>query len=218
MPAVVCFVGRSKAGKTTLLERLLPEMARRGYRVVAVKHTPHAHELDAVGKDSWRLRQAGAAVTVACTPEQVVEVRTTVRPTSLEDLVARYGEYDLLLAEGFMQSPHPKVEVLRHAVGLELRAPEGERIAIVSDAPVVASCHRFSFDETTALADFLEETQIKPARQETLVTLTVDGSAVGLNPFARSLFANILLAMVAPLKGIGQPERVTLSVQLAPRS
>lgn len=215
MAAVVCFIGRSKVGKTTLLERLLPELTGRGYRVVAVKHTSHPHELDVPGKDSWRLRQAGASVSIACTPELVVETRKTAEPVSLEELAAHYWDYDLLLAEGFAQSPFRKVEVVRSDVSTELRAPLSERIAIVSDVPVGEPGLRFSFDEIAPLADYIEDTQIKTARREMEISLVVDGKATPLNPFAQALFANILRAMVTPLKGVENPDRVSLSVRSA---
>jgi Ni2+-binding GTPase involved in maturation of urease and hydrogenase len=40
-PPVVSIVGRSKSGKTTLIEKLIPLLKARGYRVGTVKH--HAH-------------------------------------------------------------------------------------------------------------------------------------------------------------------------------
>ncbi len=39
MPPIVSIVGRSKSGKTTLIEKLIVELKSRGYRVATVKHT-----------------------------------------------------------------------------------------------------------------------------------------------------------------------------------
>jgi len=61
---VVSIVGKSNSGKTTLLEKLIPELKRRGYRVATVKHDTHGFEIDRPGKDTWRLAQAGADAVV----------------------------------------------------------------------------------------------------------------------------------------------------------
>ena len=64
--AVVGFVGPSGVGKTTLLERLVEALSRRGLAVAAVKHASHGFLADRPGKDSYRLYEAGAeAVAVA---------------------------------------------------------------------------------------------------------------------------------------------------------
>ena len=40
-PPIVCFVGRSNSGKTTLIERLILELTGEGYRVATIKHAGH---------------------------------------------------------------------------------------------------------------------------------------------------------------------------------
>ena len=57
MIPIVSIVGKSDSGKTTLIEKLLPELTRRGYRIATVKHDVHGFEVDREGKDSWRHKQ-----------------------------------------------------------------------------------------------------------------------------------------------------------------
>jgi molybdopterin-guanine dinucleotide biosynthesis protein B len=163
MPAVICFVGRPHVGKTTVLEKVIPTLIERGYRVAAVKHSPHPHELDQPGKNSHRLRQTGVEAVITVTPEMTAEYRQTPQPLTLAEVAARYQDCDLVIAEGFNGSPFPTVEVLRSDVSMELRAPAERRVAVVSDAPVEADCRWFSFEEVSALTDFLEEGYVKPA-------------------------------------------------------
>ncbi|MBI4472863.1 MAG: molybdopterin-guanine dinucleotide biosynthesis protein B, partial [Acidobacteria bacterium] len=61
---ILCFVGRSNSGKTTLIERLVPELVRAGYKVATVKHAGHGFDLDTEGKDSWRHKRAGASSVI----------------------------------------------------------------------------------------------------------------------------------------------------------
>ena len=64
MIPIVSIVGRSNTGKTTLIEGIIPELKKQGYRVATIKHNRHGFEVDHEGKDSWRHRRAGAAMTV----------------------------------------------------------------------------------------------------------------------------------------------------------
>lgn len=64
-PPIVSIVGTSGVGKTTILEKLIPELTRRGLRVGTVKHHAHGEfEMDRPGKDSWRHKKAGAATSI----------------------------------------------------------------------------------------------------------------------------------------------------------
>jgi len=57
---VIGFAGWSDSGKTHLLRLLLPSLFARGFTVSTIKHAPHTFDVDVPGKDSFKLRQAGA--------------------------------------------------------------------------------------------------------------------------------------------------------------
>ena len=73
MTKLICITGARHIGKTTVLETLIPAIIHSGYTVAAVKYSTHAHELDTPGKNSWRLKQAGAEVTAMVTPKEIAE-------------------------------------------------------------------------------------------------------------------------------------------------
>ena len=68
MPVIISIVGKSDSGKTALLERLIPEIRKRGYNIGVIKHNVHGFELDHEGKDSWRYKQAGAQAVSLSSP------------------------------------------------------------------------------------------------------------------------------------------------------
>ena len=84
---IVSFVGRSGTGKTTLIERLIPELSARGLRVAVIKHDAHRFDIDKEGKDSWRFTKAGAVVSSIVSDEKSAMVET--RKLSLWDMVGR---------------------------------------------------------------------------------------------------------------------------------
>ncbi|MBI4003714.1 MAG: molybdopterin-guanine dinucleotide biosynthesis protein B [Candidatus Omnitrophica bacterium] len=101
MPALISVRGPSGSGKTTLIERLLPRLAERGLKVGTIKHAHHGLTLDAEGKDSWRMWQAGAAAVAVASPHETF-VRQRGGEPSLESLLALMpGELDCILVEGF---------------------------------------------------------------------------------------------------------------------
>ena len=71
MQPIISIVGKSKSGKTTLLESLITELKRRGRKVATMKHTHHDFEMDETGKDSWRFSQAGSKVVTIGAPHRV---------------------------------------------------------------------------------------------------------------------------------------------------
>ena len=118
MPCV-CVVGWSDAGKTTLLERLLPALRERGLRVAVLKHSSHPHPLHREGSDTARLEAAGALATGLATPGGLQLTLPGDVQTLLPQLLAcAQGLLDLVLVEGWKAGPHPKLEVWR-----EGRAP-----------------------------------------------------------------------------------------------
>src|SRR5512137_1070133 len=133
MIPVLSIVGKSNAGKTTLLEKLIPELKRRGYRVATVKHDAHSFEMDQPGKDTWRHRQAGADVVVISSKDKVAEIRSVDAEVPLTELAASIRGVDIILTEGYKRGPAPKIEVSRAAVSTELLCSAGELVAIATD-------------------------------------------------------------------------------------
>ncbi|GGC03750.1 molybdopterin-guanine dinucleotide biosynthesis protein B [Pseudoduganella buxea] len=134
---VIGVVGRSGSGKTTLLELVVARLAAQGLRVNVIKHSHHDLELEPPGKDSARLRRAGAAEVMVSSPYRfaiVRELRGAPEP-GLDEQLARLGPADLTLVEGFKSWPVPKLEVYRAAVGQPPLYPlDPDIVAVASDA------------------------------------------------------------------------------------
>lgn len=137
------FAGYSGAGKTTLVERLIPLLKARGQRVSVVKHAHHRFDIDHPGKDTWRHREAGAFEVVVASDRRLALIREFERPVALSvhDLIAELDAgVDWVLVEGFRHADLPKVEVWREpAPDAPPRPPhyaeDAHVVAIATDAP-----------------------------------------------------------------------------------
>jgi len=157
-PPVFIFVGHSNSGKTTFIERLIPELTRRGLRVATIKHAHHKVQLDTEGKDSWRYKNAGAALSMLVTTNALQLVADADAQREPLQLAKRFlGEADIVLAEGFSHAPGPKIEILRRALGKPPRCEIGDGlIAIATDCPeIYPELPHFALDDPETLADFL---------------------------------------------------------------
>jgi molybdopterin-guanine dinucleotide biosynthesis protein B/molybdopterin-guanine dinucleotide biosynthesis protein len=161
-PPIVSIVAKSGTGKTTLLEKLIAELTRRGYRVGAVKHDAHSFSIDHEGKDSWRLTQAGAATMLITSPAKVAMVRQNpegCEPTLAEAVSAYCGDLDIVLSEGFKRSPMPKIEVHRAARSSRLLCRDEEYdptlVAVASDQPLQLDVPVFDLNDAGGLCDLI---------------------------------------------------------------
>ena len=136
---VVGFAGFSGAGKTTLVEQLIPALNARGLRVSVVKHAHHGFESDHPGKDTWRHREAGAYEVLAVSPKRMVLQRSFEQPgerTVHEVLPALHPGVDWVLVEGYRDSDLLKIEVWRPGADRPALYPDDPFIvAIATDAP-----------------------------------------------------------------------------------
>jgi molybdopterin-guanine dinucleotide biosynthesis protein B len=158
MPPIVSIVGNSDAGKTTLLERLVPELTARGYRVGTIKHDVHGFDIDHEGKDSWRHKQAGARTVVISSPKKVAIVKDAETEETLDSLGAKYfQDVDLILTEGYKKENKPKIEIFRSQVHeTPLCQGDANLVALVSDMSLDLDVPRFEPDDIRGLADFVE--------------------------------------------------------------
>jgi len=162
MPAIISIVGRSQSGKTTLIEKLIPEIKRRGYRVGTIKHTHHALDIDKTGKDSSRHRLAGADTTILAAPAEIALLKSG-HSDQLEDLVGFFDDVDLLIAEGYKRSRRPKIEVVRVDRNPGPLCKDDPNLkAVVTDASLELGVPSFGLDEIGRIADFIESSFLIP--------------------------------------------------------
>lgn len=164
---IVSFVGRSNSGKTTFIERVIPELVRAGYKVATVKHAGHGFDLDTEGKDSWRHKQAGASSVVILSKGSMAVFADVSDQLKVEDVRDRLLDdtYDLILAEGWKHEGYPKIVIVRDQLGEVPISPEG-LLAVVSDKPVDLTVPLFGLDDVSAVAALIMKQFPRRARSE----------------------------------------------------
>ena len=214
MIPIVSIVGQSQSGKTTLVELLIAEFKKRGYRVAAVKHASKEFDMDKPGKDTWRYAEAGSDVVVISAPQRLAMLKPQDNNDSIDSVVRLVGhDHDIVIIEGFHGGHAPKIEVHRRELNKGLRCSVDEIKAVVTDEPLEIDRPQFGWDEIPAVADFIVERIIGSRGDET--ALFVNGSSIPLNQFAQTIFANVLLGMASALKGV--KDIVTLQVSIRKR-
>jgi len=214
MPPIVSIVGRSKSGKTTLIEKLVAELRLRGYHVATIKHTAQGIAFDEPGKDSWRHIAAGSEATVISSPDKLVLIKPLAEELNLDEAAYLLAEdYDIVLAEGFKQDRAPKIEVHRREAGVPLGEVK-KLIAIASDEHLETGVRQFSLEDIAGIATFIEEGFIKPQRERT--TLYVNQARIALSAFPRDVISRVLLGMVSSLKGVGKIKSLAVFLKREP--
>lgn len=150
--------GLSGSGKTTLIAQLIDWYRRHGLKVSAIKHTHHGFDLDSQGKDSWKMREAGAQEVFLVSNHRSVlmqEYRGNPEPT-VEELVARLAPCDLVIVEGYKRDPLPKIEVFRPSLENPPVWPTNPSVvAIASDGPLQTHLPVLALDDIDAIARFI---------------------------------------------------------------
>ena len=158
MMKAIGIAGHSGMGKTSLLERLIPQLTARGLAVSLIKHSHKAVDIDRPGKDSYRLRQAGCREVLLIGAERwalMHELRGAPEPT-LDELLARMHDCDLVLVEGFKGGDFPKIEVWRAELNRPTLWPDWPGIIALAceGRPPAVALPCLDLSDTAAIADF----------------------------------------------------------------
>lgn len=151
-------VGWKNCGKTTFATALITELSRRGFRVSSIKHAHHLVDVDQVGTDSYRHREAGADEVILAGARRIAimqELRDAPEPT-LEELIARLNPCDWVVIEGYKSADHPKIEVHRQVCEQSpLFHNDPDILAVASDHPVEFDGPTFDLNDVEGMADFV---------------------------------------------------------------
>lgn len=139
---VIGFCAWSGCGKTTLLTQLLPIFVSLGLKVAVIKHAHHHFDIDHPGKDSFKLREAGASQMLISSRKRmalITEFEEDRAEPSLSEALERLNmqELDLILVEGFKHENIKKIELHRPDLKKPLMFPDDPNIiAIASDSEI----------------------------------------------------------------------------------
>lgn len=162
---VLGFVAHSGTGKTTLLEKLIPLLAERGVRTGLLKHAHHEFDIDTPGKDSYRLRHAGARQVMVASHKRWALMNENPAGESeprLSELLVHFdtSHFDLLLVEGFKHENYPKIVLQRTGLGKPpLEAAGDEIIAVATDQPEVneTTLPQLDINQPDEIAGFIQQ-------------------------------------------------------------
>lgn len=216
MPAVLSIVGKSKAGKTTFLEKLIPEMRGRGYSVGTIKHDAHDHfEIDHEGKDTWRHWKAGAQSVTISSPSRFALTKMVRRELEVDTIVAAYfPDEDLVLTEGYKSGHKAKIEICRKALQSEpICSPADRLLAVVSDFSVELEVPRFDLEDISGVADFIEERFLRRTTKPKLA-VRLDGRKLPMKSFVQDFVVGGILGMVSALRGYKNPTQIDITIRL----
>lgn len=156
---VIGVAGFKNSGKTTLVEKLVGELTRRGLRVSTVKHAHHSFDIDHEGRDSFRHRKAGATEVAVISRDRtaIIHELRGAEPPSLAEVLARLQPCDLVIVEGYKRDVHDKIEVRNLALSHPALAGGDETVvAIAANGPItMSSAPVFDRDNVAALVAFI---------------------------------------------------------------
>lgn len=161
---VYSFVAYSGTGKTTLLEKLIAELKARGLRVAVLKHDAHDFNIDHEGKDSWRMTHAGADVTVIASDKKAAIMEN--RPISVEALIEKITDVDILLTEGYKHGGWKKIGIYRQASGNPLAVEPEKCLVVMSDVPLDIKTICLDLDDVSGLAKLIIDDAQKSRRKK----------------------------------------------------
>jgi molybdopterin-guanine dinucleotide biosynthesis protein B len=213
MHLIISIVGKSHSGKTTLLERLIGELKRRGHKVAIVKHSHHANDLDTASKDTWRFTKAGSELSAINSLDHLAIYRRVEHhfdPQEISDFVL--WDFDIILTEGFKGSRYPKIEVHRGEQGKELLTDPQQLMAVVTDEPLDVKVPQFSRGDIGGIADLIEKS-MADRHDENDVRLVIDGVNIPVSPPLKDLLERTIFAMMPTPAGNGEMKNLHLSLR-----
>ena len=155
---LIGIAGYSGSGKTTLIEKVIPYLVMKGFRVSLIKHAHHEFDVDAPGKDSHRHRVAGATEVMVSSSNRwalMHELRGATEPT-LEEQLAHFSPCDVVIVEGWKHHAMPKIEVHRKLASVPLLFPGDQNVvAVATDEKLATALPQFGLQDAEAVARFI---------------------------------------------------------------
>ncbi len=135
---VICIVGAHNSGKTTFITKIIEILTSEGYNVVALKHDPKGKAItDTVGKDSYKMYEAGAKQVILVSPKKITTYNRTEKDIHPKEIIKKFAdrEADIIILEGFKwYEGFDKFEVIRKAENRDLMLRDSKELkGVITD-------------------------------------------------------------------------------------
>lgn len=155
------FAGYSGSGKTTLAEKVIKVLSIKGYKIAALKHDGHNFQMDKEGKDTFRLKNAGAvAVAISSNSKYAMISDSDKRLSFLELSKILPNNIDIIIGEGFKDDNIPKIIVHRKDNNKNVVCIDDDNvIAAVTDSPndITNTQNIFNINDIDGIVLFIEK-------------------------------------------------------------
>jgi len=210
---IISVVGRSDTGKTTLIEKLLTEMIKRGYKPATIKHDVHGFEIDKEGKDSFRHKKAGAKMTIISSPQKIALVKDVEKDHEIDELAFNFiNDVDIIITEGYKKNNKPKIEVFRKEAYPDLLCSKKDNlIAIATNSKHNVNVPQFEINDAKGIVDLIEDKFLNKRKKSSIV-LEVNGRLIPLKPFLHTMLLNSIKGLIYSLKGCNNSKKIVIKI------
>jgi molybdopterin-guanine dinucleotide biosynthesis protein B len=170
--------------------------------------------MDREGKDTWKLRQAGAQTVAISSPAMVAAIRKTKGELDPREVAGRlFWNEDILLTEGYKRSHFPKIEVFRAEVEpAPICGPKDNVVAMVTDDPVSTEVPVFPLSDVTGIAGLIESRFLKERRKRK-IQVQLDGKQLPMNEFVSDIVCSGVIGMLSTLRGWEPARDITIRIR-----
>lgn len=161
IPVFSIVANSSKVGKTTVLCDIIKELKSRGYKVCTIKHDVHGFEIDHPGKDTWKHSQAGSDTVIISSPQKMAIIEKVEKEYSLDEIISKIHNVDIIITEGYKQENKPKLEIFRKETSEEIWSKNEDLFAIITNTPIDKDVPQYGFSEIKETVDLIESLFLK---------------------------------------------------------
>lgn len=191
MVTIIGFYGYSNTGKTTIIEHLIEELTKKGYKVATIKTTDKPITMDKEGKDTWRFAQKGAETIILSSPVETTYIlKHREKLQDILDHINHLTNVDVVLVEG---AKNPFIQKIRFG-----NTPIRENTVFTYDG------------NNKKILEFILNKITEEKHMQGFIELKVNGKKIPLSRFPKEFIIQTVVGMVKPLKGVDEVKEVEL--------
>ncbi len=110
---IISIVGKKNAGKTTLINGLIPKLKERGHTVGTLKYNISKFDIDHEGKDTYKYFHSGADSIALTSQNKLAVVKRLLNPLKLNEIIETHlNNVRIVLVEGYRENDYPRIRIM----------------------------------------------------------------------------------------------------------